>query len=172
MRSPAIRLDPRLLLALAAALTFALGAAACGDSGDDGGGGGDGGADVAGGDEGSERALARATVERLYDAMAEMDAEGVCAQLNDEAQRQIASGGLGSEGDSCADGIQGFFDEAEEAGGLQATLNAEVRRVEIDGDSATATVSFGPGRRGEVPLSKVDGEWKLEAAGAAPSAAP
>ncbi|MEX1141503.1 MAG: hypothetical protein WEB79_04245 [Thermoleophilaceae bacterium] len=158
MRSRRLSLDIRPLLVLAAALVLAVGATACGGS-DDGGGG----------EGASEQERARATVERLYDAMAEMDADAVCAQLSDAAQEQIAQGGLGSKGETCAEGFEGFFQAAEDAGGLEAPLNAEVRKVDVDGNRASATVQFGPGRRGQVPLVKVDGEWKLEAAGAAPS---
>jgi hypothetical protein len=39
----------------------------------------------------------------------------------------------------------------------------------VSGDKAVAKVSFGGGRNGDIPLEKVDGEWKLEAAGATPS---
>lgn len=158
MRLSLPRPDLRPLLHVALALTLALGAAACGGSDD-------GDADPA-----AERQRARATVEKLYEEIAKMNAEGVCEQMSEEAQEQIAAGGLGTEADSCAEGYQGFFDEAEEAGGLEATLKANVRGVEIDGDEAIAKVAFGgPGRVGDIPLVKVDGEWKLAPAGARPS---
>jgi hypothetical protein len=158
MRSrPALKLRAT---ALAAAATLALGAAACGGSDDDGGG--DGG--------GSDKEQARATVERLYDAIAEGDAKGVCAELNEKAQRQLEQGGLGGKSESCVESFQLFLDEAEKAGGLDLTLKAKVERVEVTGDTAVAKVSFGGGgRNGDIPLEKVDGEWKLEAAGATPS---
>lgn len=143
-------------VALATAATLALGAAACGD--DDGG------------SSGSDREQARATVERLYAAIVDGDAERVCEQLNENAQKQLAAGGLGTESGSCADSFQKFLDEAEKAGGLDLTLKAKVERVEVTGDTAVATVRFGPdGQEGEIPLQKVDGEWKLEAAGATPA---
>ncbi|HEX2095970.1 MAG TPA: hypothetical protein VHF50_01210, partial [Solirubrobacterales bacterium] len=141
------------------AATLALGAAACGGSDDDGGDSG-----------GSDREQARATVEELYDAIADGDAERVCEQLNERAQRQLEQGGLGAKAESCAESFQAFLDEAEKAGGLNLTLKAKVRSVEVTGDTAVAKVSFGGGgRTGEIPLEKVDGEWKLEAAGATPS---
>lgn len=144
--------------ALATAATLALGAAACGGSDDDGGGGG------------SDEQQARATVERLYAAIADGDAERVCAELNEKAQKQLEQGGLGGKSKSCVDSFQLFLDEAERAGGLDLTLKAKVRSVKVTGDAAVAKVSFGGGgRNGEIPLEKVDGEWKLEAAGATPS---
>lgn len=114
----------------------------------------------------SEADRVRATVDALYEAMGDRDAEGVCDQLNAAAQEQIAKGGLGSEGRTCVEGFEGFFEASEEAGGLDAPRNAEVVDVEVDGDRATATVEFGPGQRGDIPLAKVEGEWKLEAVGA------
>jgi ketosteroid isomerase-like protein len=155
-RPSSIRL-PAAVLATAAAL--ALGAAACGGSDDDGG-------DSSGG---SDRQQARATVETLYAAIADGDAERVCEQLNEDARRQLEQGGLGGKSDSCVDSFQKFLDDAEEAGGLDLTLKAKVKDVEVTGDKAVARVSFGRGRDGDIPLEKVDGEWKLEAAGPTPS---
>jgi hypothetical protein len=145
-------------VAFATAATLALGAAACGGSDD----GGDGGA--------SDEQQARATVERLYAAIADGDAERVCEQLNEKAQRQLEQGGLGGKSGSCVDSFQQFLDDAEEAGGLDLTLKAKVEDVKVTGDTAVAKVSFGGGgRNGEIPLEKVGGEWKLEAAGATPN---
>lgn len=181
------------LLSLLAVGALALGAAACGGSDDEGdGGGGSNGADAAdtadAGGEGSgdggdgaadgdgdgdgnlNKAGAKATVEALYAAMREMDAEGVCDQLNQAAQDQIAKGGLaGEKTGSCVEGFESFFDQAREAGGMEAPFEAEVRKVAIKGKRATVTVNFGPERNGDIPLVEVDGEWKLEAVGAAPS---
>lgn len=151
----------RLLLLLAMIAALALGA--CGGDSDDS-------TQPQSGreaDGGSESDRVRATVDGLYDAMGDRDAEGVCDQLNEAAQEQVAKGGLpGSEGTTCVEGFQAFFEAAEEAGGLDTPDNAEVVDVKVDGDRATATVKFGPGQRGKIPLVKVDGEWKLEAVGA------
>jgi hypothetical protein len=148
----------RSAVALVATATLALGAAACGSSDDDGS------------SSGSEKEQARATVENLYAAIKDNDAEKVCEQLNEDAQKQLAAGGLGAKSSSCAEAFQKFLDEAEKAGGLNLTLKAKVESVKVTGDKAVAKVSFGgKGRTGEIPLEKVDGEWKLEAAGASPS---
>ncbi len=156
MRSPRSTFQLRAI-ALAAAATLALGAAACGGSDDDSSGG-------------SDQEQARATVENLYAAIADGDAEKVCDQMNEAAQKQMAAGGLGTKSKSCAEAFQKFLDQAEKAGGLDLTLKAKVKSVKVTGDTAVATVNFGSkGRNGEIPLEKVDGEWKLEAAGASPS---
>lgn len=146
-------------VALATAATLALGAAACGGSDDDSSASG-----------GSDQEQARATVENLYAAIADGDAGKVCDQLNEDAQKQLTAGGLGTKSKTCAEAFQKFLDASEKAGGLNLTLKAKVKSVEVTGDKAVAKVSFGgKGRNGEIPLEKVDGEWKLEAAGASPS---
>jgi hypothetical protein len=155
----------RRLLALAASVLIALGAAACGDS-DDGDGGGasqsSSAADGAGGDE----QRARATVESLYAAIRDGDAEGVCATMTEPARKQVAQGAIGTGGGgTCADGFQRFLDAADRAGGLNLTLKAKVERVKVNGDKAVARVTFGKARAGNIPLVKVGDEWKLDQAG-------
>jgi hypothetical protein len=144
-------------LAATTVAALALGAAACGGSDDDSSGG-------------SDQEQAQATVENLYSAIRAGDAEKVCEQLNEDAQKQLTAGGLGTKSESCAEAFQKFLDKAEKAGGLNLTLKAKVKSVRVTGDKAVAKVSFGgQGRDGEIPLEKVDGKWKLEAAGASPS---
>lgn len=164
-----IRPTARWVAVLATAL-LALGAGGCGDSDDDDGGGagqkGSQAANAAGGDE----QRAQATVESLYTSIREGDAEGVCATMTEPAQRQVAQGAIGTgKGGTCAEGFQRFLDAADRAGGLNLTLKAKVERVKVDGDKAVARVTFGKARAGDIPLVKVDGEWKLDQAGPAPS---
>jgi hypothetical protein len=159
MRSSRSLLQLRAV-ALATAATLALGAAACGGSDDD----------SSSSSGGSDKEQARATVESLYKAYSDGDAEKICEQMNEAAQEQMAAGGLGTESKSCAEALGKFLEASEKAGGLKLTLQAKVKSVKVTGDSAVAKVNFGgKGRTGEIPLQKVDGEWKLEAAGAAPS---
>lgn len=140
---------------IAAVAALATGIVGCGGDSDGGG---------------SDEEQARATVEALYDGFANGDPEQICDQLNEAAQKELAEGGLGSKTGSCVESFQAFLDESEKAGGLNLTLKAKVQRVKVTGDTAVATVTFGgPGRKGEIPLQKVDGEWKLEAVGGAPS---
>jgi len=155
MRSPRSTFQLRAV-ALVAATTLALGAAACGGSDESSGG--------------SDEEQARATVENLYEAIADGDPEKVCEQMNEAAQKQMAAGGLGTKSKTCTEAFGKFLEASEKAGGLKLTLQAKVKSVKVTGDTAVAKVSFGgKGRNGEIPLQKVDGEWKLEAAGASPS---
>lgn len=37
-----------------------------------------------------------------------------------------------------------------------------VLRIRVRGDAATAVVDYGGGSRGDVPLAKEDGDWKID----------
>ena len=166
------RIRSRVAALAAAGALAAGGLAACGGGDDDGastGSDASGTTTTAAGD----REQIRATVDRLYDAMEERDAEGVCAELNEAAQEQVAAGGVNPDPDqTCAESFQSFFDEAAAGDGLNLTLQAEILSVKVDGDTAVAKVRFGDRKgspKGDIPLVKVDGEWKLEAVGGTPS---
>lgn len=155
------RRTPSLRAAAIAAAALALAASGCGSDDD---GGGDGATDRQSGS--SEQQSAREAVERLYEAMADGDAAGVCEELAPAAQKEIARGGLGTKANTCPEGFQGYLDAAEKAGGLDMVLKAKVARVKVDGDTAVARVTFGrDSASGDVPLVKTDEGWKLRAVG-------
>jgi hypothetical protein len=148
----------RLLTALALAAVLAI--AGCGDDG--------GGEAGGGGATGGEEASARAAVEQMYAALQDMDAEAACAQLSEAGRRQIAAGGLGGKTSSCPKSFERFFSAARKAGGFDQIENAEIGKVTVRGDKATAKVSFGEqGGAGDVPLVKEKGQWRLDAVGSA-----
>jgi hypothetical protein len=151
-----------------AVLLLVPGLAGCGDSNGDG----SGGATQASGPH--ERQI-RASVEGLYEDLGNYDAAGVCARMSRAARRQIAQGAIGVRGKAgkgtCEDAFGRFLDLAKKSGGLQKTLTAKVGKIEVDGDEALVTVSFGQ-QRGQIPLTKVDGEWKMGVSVATPSTAP
>lgn len=165
------RLHPRIrLLALLAATALSLGAAACGDGSEDD----DGRAGPRLELDGDAERQVHETVEGLYDDLADYDAEAVCARMSEDAQEQIARGAIGTQPSSrdatCAETFGRFLDQTKRAGGFERTLQAEVVRIAVDGDEATATVAFGA-QRGVIPLERVDGEWKVGiSAAAGPSA--
>jgi ketosteroid isomerase-like protein len=142
-------LATRQLPALAAVLALAIAGAACGDSDD--------------GKVGGEEGAVRETVDGLYQAMRDGDAEGVCEHLDEEAQKQIITSPRGKKR-SCAQNFQRFLDEAEKNGGLDLTLKAKVEKVTIKGKFATAKVSYGKETSGDIQLRKYGDEWKLAAA--------
>jgi len=158
----------RRVLAVGAVALVACGAVACGDSDD---GGGD---DSAAASSSDERQVT-ATLEGFYDDMGEYDAAGVCSWMSPTARRQIAAGAIGGrqavDKGSCEASFDRFLDLAKKGGGLGKVLDAKVGKVEVDGDLARATVSFGA-QSGQVPLRKVNGSWKMGVVVATPSSEP
>ncbi len=143
---------------------LALGLAACGgsdDSGADSTGSTTGGSD-------SDREEASAAVEDLYAAVQDRDAEAVCERLSPAMQKQFAAGGLGPKTGSCETSFQRYLDKADQ-GQFDSLGKAKVRSVEVTGDKAVAKVAFGGNGSGQVPLQKVEGEWRLASASATPS---
>jgi hypothetical protein len=144
------------LRAIALVTAIALGAAACGGSDDD--------------SSSSDQQQARERVESLYAALRASDATKACEQLTEAGQKQLQQGGRTPRGDTCAESFQKFLDRGKKEGGLSLALKAEIKSVKVKGDTAVAKVSFGDkGPSGDVNLEKVDGEWKVSAAGSAPS---
>lgn len=156
------------LVATLLVLALALVAGGCGDSGDD-----SSGSDSSTPAGGSDQQQVKSVVEGLYEDLADYDAEAVCQRMSPSAQRQIAGGVVGKakEGATCAEAFGEFLDQAKENGGLKRTLQAKVGKVDIDGKKALVTVSFGA-QRGQIPLSRIDGEWKMGIVVATPSAEP
>jgi len=94
--------------------------------------------------------------ENFYSALADGDADEACGLLSNASAESAAGGG-----ESCEEG----FKQALDSGAAQAALGVaddiEVGDSEIDGDSATVTVTSG-NQEDEVPLIKEDGEWKID----------
>jgi hypothetical protein len=141
--------------------------AGCGDSGND-----DSGGPARTG--GSDEQQIRTAVEGLYEDLGNYDAASVCKRMSPSAQRQIARGaiaGAAARGSTCPEAFGKFLDLAKKNGGLKRTLTAKVGKIDIDGEDALVTVSFGA-QSGQVPLSKIRGEWKMGVSVATPSAEP
>lgn len=128
-------------LAVAAA-TAALALAACG-SGDDGAGGGEEGADIT---EAIEQAATSDSAERCTEFQTQAFTEQTEFEAGNDAIESCAEGA--SDGDVAGDSVA-------------------VEDIEVDGDSATASVAFTGGSLGgqviEVSLVKDDEQWKLDA---------
>lgn len=157
------------LVALLAAAALALSAAGCGDSDD----GDDSRADTSGDrmpdfgapDSDEEREVG-AAVEDLYADLADADADAVCEQLTPSGREQF---GLGREA-ACVTGIEQLLEGSERSGALERLGQMRIGDVEIDGDEAIVTVSFGA-QGGRLPLREDDGRW-LAGTLTLPSAAP
>jgi hypothetical protein len=163
---------PRALnrvLALGAVLTLAFGAASCGGSDDEGGDGAETTPAVTtakGGAAQTEEQRARATIDRLYQGHRDTDPAAVCAELSDPAQQQVIQGDLGGKGVTCEESFEKFFEGSEGSDQQRAVLTVKVGKIKIKGNHAVASVRFRTGP-GEIPLVKIDGDWKLDAVGAA-----
>jgi len=105
-------------------------------------------------------------------AVAEDDAgvAGMCDLMSEAAKRQTIdfakrSSGVAGVDWTCEKATALLLRRSRHTGGLKPSLQAEVLRVDADGDRATATVRFG-GKRGrsrQIALVKEDGKWKLAA---------
>lgn len=144
------------LTALLAAALIGLGAAGCGDSSSDDG---DSGPKLSG-----ERGEVKVAVEEFYEDLNDYDAAGVCSRMSPKARKQIADGAVGAAAKSgepsCERSFGRFLALAKKSGGLKQTATAKVSKVALDGDEAIVTVDF-KGQSGEVPMTKIDGEWKM-----------
>ena len=129
----------RRLTILSAVLALASGAAACGSSEDD-------------------KKEVEKTINGLYDAFAKKDGDKVCDSLSQKQKDALTRGTRRSGGGQSCEDILGFTFAFLPSKRLQATKNAKVTDVEIDGDKATATVE-NQGKRGGIGLVKEDGKW-------------
>lgn len=115
------------------------------------------------------------TVAGMYRSFSEGDAEGVCAVMSQEAREQIAQNVLGGSTDApeertCETSLSKFLDVAAASGILERTLSARVDDVSIEGEIATATVTFGAAS-GKVRLLREDGEWRFGVSALSPGKA-
>ena len=96
-----------------------------------------------------DRGEARTATERFYEAVRVDDGEVACAELAEDAVKQLES----QSGQACADAVV----RLEYEGG-------EIRGVEVYATSATVELSSGE----SAFLSPESGEWKLSAVGCKP----
>jgi hypothetical protein len=127
-------------LPLVAAATLALGPAACGGSDSD---------DV------------KSSLQDYNNAVADKDAAKACDLLSDAAKKTIG-------GKSCEQTLKTGLAQLNTKQ-LSAFKDTTIKNIKVNGDKATATISFPKGSR--VPdqtqtLVKESGSWRLQAAGA------
>ena len=130
---------PRRLLPLAA-LLVALATAGCGSKASD------------------EKAVKQA-VEDVYTALAAKDAKKVCASISKKGQDEITrSAAKAGRKQSCE---QLFSLGLAFAGdSLKQAKNVKVTDVNVNGDSAKATISL-QSQKSDIGLVKENGDWKL-----------
>jgi hypothetical protein len=133
----------RALGLLAATVAVSAGIAACG-----GGGGGD------------DQAKVEGTVHDLYNGFADKDEGKICDSISDAQKKKLTSRpGPSGKKQSCEDVMKLVVGLAGNQ--LKDVGNSKVTDVKIDGEKATATVSF-KGRKGKVGLAKQGDDWKID----------
>jgi len=140
-----------LLLAVAVCLVVA----SCGSD--------DGGSKAATGDE----AAVAVAVKRYLTALGNLDADGVCASLTDEAQQQVVEES-GSSQLRCAGVFRlGFATMGEgQKRALADQRDLEPFGIEVDGTSATGRLRWNS-QTSEFSAEQVKGGWKLSSPGTA-----
>jgi hypothetical protein len=157
-----VSVSRRCLLPLALAACAVLLLTACGggsdDDGDDSSEPAPASSNPETGDESLAMADARATLQRLLDAVADEDAGKACDQLTDEAKAQLAAiAGGAASADGCEDALDAAFDNDGSAA-LALLPTAEIGEILQDGEEATAAVTIA-GQTAEVRLVEQDGGW-------------
>jgi hypothetical protein len=129
----------RSLAACAVALSLSAGLIACGGS------------------SGDDKTKVENRVNSLYDAFSEKDSKQICDSLTDKQKSQITRRTAKSGKKQSCEQVMGFA-LAFLGNQLKDAKNAKVTDVKVDGDKATATVTY-KGKKGRLGLSKQDGEW-------------
>ena len=113
-----------------------------------------------GADRAADRTAVMATVQRLYDAMVGRDGKRVCKELSRAARRQVTGGSRAA----CERVFTRFWASFANA----VARRPRILRVELDGDRATAVVTFGDAGRARLPLTRSEDGWKLDRASMSP----
>jgi hypothetical protein len=132
----------RALGVLAASLALATGVAACGS-----------------GSSADDEDQVKDRVQTLYTGFAEKKPDQICDSLTDKQKDTITKRpGASGKKQSCEEVMKLVLGLAGNQ--LKDVGKSKVSDVKVDGEKATATVSF-RGRKGKVGLAKEDGDWLI-----------
>ncbi len=114
----------------------------------------------------TEEDAVRAAVGDLQEAFADGDLKEICGMLSKGARWHVSWIGHNLIGTfpkpPCTKGLGIFHDGLKEsADDWRDRTSRDVTDVRIKGRTATATVEFGEGASGEVPLVRERGEWRV-----------
>lgn len=98
---------------------------------------------------------AEQAVEDFAEAVADEDFEAVCDAFDPEVTEAIAQGGQ-----DCATAMEESWDGMEDMPD-DPELDVQGSELSEDGESATVTVKNQSGEEEEIPLEKIDGEWRI-----------
>lgn len=118
---------------------------------------------------GSPEARATESLTKVYDSLSnlrDVDEASICDLMSESARREtrryVTETANRGPGWTCEEAVDILVERSKLARGFRRVRKAEVVGVNIEGDRATATVSFGKGGAlSPVSLVKEDGEWKL-----------
>jgi hypothetical protein len=131
----------RALLACAGAVILASGVTACG------GGGGD-------------ESAVKDRVKTTFSGFADKDSGKICNSLSERYKKRIAQQPLGKGKQSCEKSIGLVLTLAGNA--LKDVGNTKVGKVSVNGDKATADISYKSGKKNKVALVKEGGDWRVD----------
>jgi hypothetical protein len=115
-----------------------------------------------GSQESPEQQRARATVDRLQDAVAEGDFETACGLMTAAGRQQLGRGGH-FDAPICFQDIRGFAIGLRAKTGSKEYAFPAIAKVETDGDAGTVTLSAEDGVESRIPLRRLGGQWKIDA---------
>ncbi len=131
----------RALAACTLAVTMATGVAACG------GGGGD-------------KSDVKSRVQETFTGFADKDSNKICDSLSERYKKRITSQPIGKGKQSCEKSIGLVLTLAGNA--LKDVGSTKVGDVTVNGDKATAQVSYKSGKKSKVALIKEGGDWRVD----------
>jgi hypothetical protein len=97
-------------------------------------------------------------VTAFFEATVDKDSEALCASITEESQTQAAED---EDVETCEEGADKAFASEGADEEIAQFENAEVGEAEIDGDTATVSVTS-EGNEGSVDVVKEDDSWKVD----------
>lgn len=101
------------------------------------------------------------TVDRLQRAFANSDYAGFCAWVTPSAAREAGEAAHGTA-TTCERDVRRLFGLINKGGGWRHVNAPRVTRVDMQGDTATATVALDRRWQAQVALARRNGQWQLD----------
>jgi hypothetical protein len=109
-----------------------------------------------GGDESAVKDRVNAT----FDGFAQKDSGKVCDSLSERYKKRITSRPVGKGAQSCEKSLGLVLTLAGNS--LKGVGDTKVENVSVDGDKATADISYKGGKKSKVALVKESGDWRVD----------
>lgn len=109
---------------------------------------------------GNDEAAIRSAFEKLQAGFQTRDAAALCAVTTSAAQRHVGFAGH-QRPETCERDMNGLL--ARVLSSPLVRPRPTIGRIEVDGDHASALISYGAGPPTRIPFAKDDGDWKADA---------